>query len=121
MDISRGDIVSVDLEPRIGSETGKKRPCLVIQNNVINEHAPTTIIAVITSKRRLENKKKYPTHVWIDKGEGNLTQDSIIQCEQIRTIDKRRIIKKIGHLDDDFMQKVEEAIEIVLSMGTSKY
>ena len=121
MDISRGDIVSVDLEPIRGSETGKIRPCLVIQNDVINKHAPTTIIAVITSKRRLKNKKKYPTHVWIDKGEGNLTQDSIIQCEQIRTIDKRRIIKKIGHLDDDFMQKVEEAIKIVLSMGNYQF
>lgn len=121
MDISRGDIVYVDLEPRIGSETGKRRPCLVIQNNVINEYAPTIIIVVITSKRRLEHKKEYPTHVWIDKGEGNLTLDSIIQCEQIRTIDRRRIIKKIGHLDDDFMQKVEEAVKIVLSMGNYKY
>ena len=121
MDISRGDIIYVDLEPRIGSETGKIRPCLVIQNNVINEHAPTTIIVVITSKRRLENKKKYPTHVWIEKGEGNLTLDSIVQCEQIRTIDKRRIKSKIGHLDDDFMQKVEEAVKIVLSMGNYKY
>lgn len=121
MDILRGDIAYVDLEPKIGSETGKRRPCLVIQNDIINKHAPTTIIVVITSKRRLEHKKKYPTHVWIDKGEGNLTIDSIIQCEQIRTIDKRRAIKIIGHLDDDFMQKVEEAVKIVLSMGKYKF
>lgn len=117
MDIRRGDIVYIDLEPIKGSETGKRRPCLVIQNDVNNEYAPTTIIAVITSRRRLEKKKKYPTHVWINKGEGGLTKDSIIQCEQIRTVDKGRIIKKIGHLDDDFMQKVEEAISIILSMG----
>ncbi|HEC93176.1 MAG TPA: type II toxin-antitoxin system PemK/MazF family toxin [Candidatus Atribacteria bacterium] len=121
MDISRGDIIYVDLEPRIGSETGKRRPCLVIQNNVINKHAPTTVIVVITSKRRLEHKKKYPTHVWIDKGVGNLKTDSIIQCEQIRTIDKRRIKSKISHLDDDFMQKVEEAVKIVLSIGKYKF
>lgn len=121
MDIARGDIVYVNLEPKIGSETGKRRPCLVIQNDVINEHAPTTVIVVITSKRRLGYKKKYPTHVWIDEGEGNLTQDSIIQCEQIRTIDKRRIDRVMGHLDDDFMQKVEEAVKIVLSMGNYKY
>lgn len=120
MDILRGDIVYVDLEPRRGSETGKRRPCLVIQNDVNNKYAPTTIILVITSRRRLENKKKYPTHVWIDKGKGGLKKDSIIQCEQIRTIDKKRIIKKIGHLDDDFMQKVEEAIRIILSMGNYK-
>jgi len=120
MDIRRGDIVYVDLEPIKGSETGKKRPCLVIQNDVNNEYAPTTIIAVITSRRRLEKKKKYPTHVWINKGEGGLTIDSIIQCEQIRTVDKSRIIKKIGHLDDDFLEKVEEAIRIILSMGNYK-
>ena len=53
--------------------------------------------------------------------QGNLTIDSIIQCEQIRTIDKRRIINIIGHLDDDFMQKVEEAVKIVLSMGKYKF
>ncbi len=117
MDIRRGDIVYIDLEPIKGSETGKKRPCLVIQNDVNNEYAPTTIIAVITSRRRLEKKKKYPTHVWINKGEGGLTKDSIIQCEQLRTVDKGLIIKKIGHLDDDFIQKVEEAISIILSMG----
>lgn len=121
MDISRGDIVSVDLEPKIGSETGKTRPCLVIQNDINNIHAPTTIIVVITSRRRLENKRKYPTHVWIDKGEGNLTLDSVIQCEQIRTIDKRRIINKIGHLNDDFMKNIEEAIKIVLSIGDYKF
>lgn len=120
MEIFRGDVVYVNLEPKIGSETGKKRPCLIIQNNINNKYAPATIIAVITSKRRLENKKKYPTHVWINKGEGGLTIDSIIQCEQIRTIDKSRIIKKIGHLNDDFMQKVEEAIKIILSMGNYK-
>lgn len=117
MDIRRGDIVYVDLEPIRGSETGKKRPCLVIQNDVNNEYAPTTITAVITSRRRLEKKKKYPTHVWINKAKGGLKIDSIIQCEQLRTIDKGRIIKKIGHLNDDFMQKVEEAIRIILSMG----
>lgn len=96
MDIKRGDIVDVDLEPIKGSETGKKRPSLVIQNDVNNEYAPTTIVAVITSRRRLEKKKKYPTNVWIDKGKSGLTKDSIIQCEQIRTVDKSRIIKKLG-------------------------
>ena len=67
MDIRRGDIVYLDLEPIKGAKTGKKRPCLVIQNDVNNEYALTTIIAVITSRRRLEKKKKYPTHVWINK------------------------------------------------------
>lgn len=115
MDIFKGDVVSVDLEPIIGSETGKIRPCLIVQNNINNEHSPTTIIVVITGRGRF--KKKYPTHVWIDKGEGGLTKDSVIQCEQIRTIDKRRITKKLGSVNNDCLQKVEEAIKITLALG----
>jgi len=115
MDIFKGDVVSVDLEPIIGSETGKIRPCLIVQNNINNEHSPTTIIVVITGRDRF--KKKYPTHVWIDKGEGGLTKDSVIQCEQIRTIDKRRITKKLGSVNNDCLQKVEEAIKITLALG----
>jgi mRNA interferase MazF len=115
MDIFKGDVVSVDLEPIIGSETGKIRPCLIVQNNINNEHSPTTIIVVITGRDRF--KKKYPTHVWIDKGEGGLTKDSVIQCEQIRTIDKRRITIKLGSVNNDCLQKVEEAIKITLALG----
>jgi len=115
MDIFKGDVVSVDLEPIGGSETGKIRPCLIVQNNINNEHSPTTIIVVITGSDRF--KKKYPTHVWIDKGEGGLTKDSVIQCEQIRTIDKRRITRKLGSVNKDCLQKVEEAIKISLAFG----
>jgi len=93
MDIFKGDVVYVNLEPIRGSETGKMRPCLIVQNNTNNEYSPTTIIIVITSRNRL--KKKYPTHVWIDKGEGGLTKDSVIQCEQIRTI---KLLKLRWHL-----------------------
>ena len=115
MDIFKGDIVYVDLEPIRGSETGKIRPCLIVQNNINNEHSPTTIIVVITGRDRF--KKKYPTHVWIDKGEGGLTKDSVIQCEQIRTIDKRRITRKLGSVDSNCLQEVEEAIKITLAFG----
>ncbi len=73
MDIFKGDVVYVNLDPTRGSETGKIRPCLVIQNNVLNSVSPTTIIAVITSRDRF--KKKYPSHVWINKGESGLTKD----------------------------------------------
>jgi mRNA interferase MazF len=105
MDIFRGDIVYVNLNPTEGSETGKIRPCLVIQNNVLNSASPTTIILVITSRDRF--KKKYPSHVWINKGESGFTQ--------IRTIDKSRIINKIGSIDNSYLKKVEEAIKITLS------
>ena len=115
MNIFKGDIVIVNLEPIKGSETGKTRPCLIVQNNIINEHSPTTIILVITSRSRI--KKKYPTHIWIDKGEGGLIKDSVIQCEQIRTIDKRRITKKLGSVSSDCLKKIENAIKITLAFG----
>jgi mRNA interferase MazF len=115
MNIIKGDIVFVNLEPIIGSETGKIRPCLIVQNNINNEYSPTTIIIVITGRDRF--KKKYPTHVWINKDEGGLTKDSVIQCEQIRTIDKRRITRKLGSVNSNCLQKVEEAIKITLAFG----
>lgn len=115
MNLFKGDIVYVNLNPIKGSETGKTRPCIIIQNNVINKNSPTTIVAIITGRDRL--KKKYPSHVWINKGDSGLTKDSTIQCEQIRTIDKRRILKKIGSVNKICLQKIEEAIKITLSFG----
>lgn len=116
---ARGDIVIVNLDPTIGSETNKIRPCLIVQNNISNEHSPTTIIVVITARDRF--KKKYPTHVWINKGEGGLDKDSVIQCEQIRTIDKRHITAKLGSINNNLLQKAEEAIKIVLSMEDNEF
>lgn len=115
MDLYRGDVVYVNLDPTQGSETGKTRPCIIIQNNVLNKNAPTIIVAVITGRDRL--KKKYPSHVWINKDNSGLTKDSTIQCEQIRTIDKSRIFKKIGSVNHDCLRKIEEAIKITLSFG----
>jgi len=115
MDLFRGDIVYVNLNPIKGSETGKIRPCIIIQNNIINKNSPTTIVAIITGRDRL--KKKYPSHIWINKSEGGLTKDSTIQCEQIRTVDKSRISKKIGSVDNNCLKEIEEAIKITLSFG----
>jgi len=115
IEIIRGDLVYVNLEPIIGSETGKKRPCVIIQNNIGNKYSPVTIVAIITSQKEIS--KKYPVDVWIDKGEGELNYASIVQCDQIRTIDKRRIIKKIGHLSDSVIQEIDEAIKISLELN----
>lgn len=115
IEIIRGDLVYVNLEPIIGSETGKKRPCIIIQNNIGNKYSPVTIVAIITSQKEIS--KKYPVDVWIDKGEGELNYASIVQCDQIRTIDKRRIIKKIGHLSDSVIQEIDEAIKISLELN----
>lgn len=107
--IKRGDIYYADLSPVIGSEQGGIRPVLIIQNDVGNKYSPTVIAAAITSQI---NKAKLPTHIEISAQEYGLLKDSVILLEQIRTIDKRRLREKIGRLDDELMEKVNEAISI---------
>lgn len=109
MVIKRGDIYYADLSPVIGSEQGGVRPVLIVQNDVGNKYSPTVIAAAITSQI---NKAKLPTHIEISSQEYGLQKDSVILLEQIRTIDKKRLREKIGHLDDDLMDKVNEAISI---------
>ncbi|MBN2408427.1 MAG: type II toxin-antitoxin system PemK/MazF family toxin [Candidatus Aminicenantes bacterium] len=113
-DLMRGDVVRVNLNPTIGSETGKVRPCVIIQNDVGNKYSPVTIVAVITSQKRLS--KKYPVDVWVRKGEGGLDIPSIILGDQIRTVDKRRIVQKLGRMSDPIMEEVDKAIKISLAL-----
>lgn len=112
MIIRRGDVFYADLSPVIGSEQGGVRPVLIIQNDIGNKYSPTVIVAAITSQI---NKAKLPTHVEISGAEIGLSKDSVILLEQVRTIDKKRLREKIGHLENDIMEKVNEAIQI--SMG----
>lgn len=107
MIVRRGDIFYADLSPVIGSEQGGVRPVLVVQNDVGNKYSPTIIVAAITSQI---NKAKLPTHVEICCSEYGLTKDSVVLLEQIRTIDKKRLREKIGHSDDEMMNKVNEAL-----------
>lgn len=111
--LSRGDIVIVNLEPIKGSEQGGTRPCLIIQNDISNKHSPITIIAAITSK---EFSKNYPTNVFLSKTDSKLDKDSTILLNQIRTIDKRRIIKKVSSLNNFILNKVNLALKISLGL-----
>lgn len=114
MEIKRGDILLVNFEPVKGSEQGGIRPCLVIQNDVSNKFSPVIIVAAITSK---VPEKEYPTNVKISKGESRLNNNSTIMLNQIRSIDKLRIIKKISSLDFYSMNKVDLAIKISLDLN----
>lgn len=109
MVVKRGDIYYADLSPVVGSEQGGIRPVLIIQNDVGNKYSPTVIATAITSQI---NKAKMPTHIELDANEYGLSRDSVVLAEQIRTIDKRRLKEKIGHLDGELMTKVNEALEI---------
>jgi mRNA interferase MazF len=112
--LERGDVVLVNLDPAKGAEKRKARSCLIIQNDTGNQFSPLTIIAVVTSQKEID--RKYPTDVWIKKNEGGLGIPSIVQCDQIRTIDKSRIIKKFGCLNASIMDEVNEAIKISLDL-----
>ena len=109
MIVKRGDIYYADLSPVVGSEQGGVRPVLIIQNDIGNKYSPTVIATAITSQI---NKAKMPTHIELDANEYGLSKDSVVLAEQIRTIDKRRLKEKIGHIDDKLMTRVNEALEI---------
>ncbi|WP_251860787.1 type II toxin-antitoxin system PemK/MazF family toxin [Clostridium sp. Marseille-Q2269] len=112
--VKRGDIFYADLSPVVGSEQGGIRPVIVIQNNVGNKYSPTVIIAAITSQI---NKAKLPTHVEISSEDYGLNKDSVVLLEQIRTLDKRRLKEKIGHMTDEDMKKVDAAILVSVALN----
>jgi mRNA interferase MazF len=114
--VKRGDIFYGDLSPVIGSEQGGTRPVLVIQNDIGNKYSPTVIVAAITSQI---NKAKLPTHVELEAENYGITKDSVILLEQIRTIDKKRLKEKIGHLSDELMKQADTALQI--SFGLIEY
>ena len=109
MNIKRGDIYYADLSPVVGSEQGGIRPVLIVQNDIGNRYSPTVIAAAITSRM---GKTKLPTHIDIYADEVGLAKDSVILLEQIRTLDKRRLREKMGHLDTSAMEKVNSAISV---------
>jgi mRNA interferase MazF len=115
VEIRRGDIFYADLSPVVGSEQGGVRPVLVVQNDVGNKYSPTIIVSAITSRL---SKTKLPTHIEIPGEMYGLNKDSVILLEQVRTIDKIRLREKTGHLDENFMAKVNEALNTSFGLET---
>ena len=111
--IKRGEIYFAQLNPVVGSEQGGVRPVLVVQNDIGNQYSPTTIILAITSQI---NKAKLPTHVELKADLYGLERDSVILTEQIRTIDKTRLKQRIAVLNEETMQKVDQALLISLEL-----
>ncbi|MBQ8742861.1 MAG: type II toxin-antitoxin system PemK/MazF family toxin [Clostridia bacterium] len=122
MTVKRGDIYYADLSPVVGSEQGGLRPVLIIQNDVGNKYSPTVIAAAITSR---QGKTRLPTHIDVCRSETGyegsvgLSRNSVVLLEQIRTLDKRRLKEKMGHLDDLAMKRVNDAISISFGLSES--
>lgn len=113
-DVRRGDIYYADLSPVVGSEQGGLRPVLIIQNDVGNKYSPTVIAAAITSRM---SKTRLPTHIDIYADRAGLAKDSVVLLEQIRTLDKKRLKERMGHLDDGVMREVNSAIAVSFGIG----
>src|SRR3989338_7738676 len=96
----RGEVYLVNFDPSIGAEIKKTRPALIIQNDVANEHSPVTIVAAITSA---VVGKSYPTEISLKLGEGGLDRSSVVLLNQLRTIDRSRLVKKLGAVDADVL------------------
>ncbi len=107
MKIKRGDVVLVDLRGRRGFEQQGIRPCVVIQNDIGNKYANTTIIAPITTT----NRNQMPTHVIIQ-----LDEESVVICEQLVTVDESRLMSKLSRLSEKDMKEIDKAIMISLGV-----
>lgn len=115
--LTRGDVYYADLSPVVGCEQNGFRPVLIVQNDVGNYHSPTTIILPITTK---SEHGHIPTHIPISQEDKSFEAGSIILAEQIRTIDKSRLHKKVCHIDQDLLDRVDRALKISLGLCGSK-
>ncbi len=107
----RGEVWVVNWNPARGSEQAGRRPALIIQNNIGNKKAPTTIVAAISSTVKI-----YPMNVEVQPPEGGLEQSSIVKTSQILTVSKKRLEKRIGKLSNELMDEVDSAIKLSLSV-----
>lgn len=111
--MKRGDIYMAKLDPVVGSEQGGTRPVVIIQNDMGNLHSPTVIAVPLTGST---SKPVIPTHVHIPRGEGGLWRESTVLCEQVRTLEKTRLRRRLGALGGESMRQVERALGISLDM-----
>ena len=113
MNIKRGEIYLASLDPVVGRGISKTRPVVIVSNDKNNEFSGTVTILPITSKNL---RKVYPFEIFLSKGAGNLPKNSKVKADQIRTLDKARIVALIGKLEEEKMVEIENAIRIHLAI-----
>ena len=111
----RGEVYLVNFDPVIGAEIRKTRPALILQNDIANRHSPLTIVSAITSQFE---EPLYPTEVLLKAGEGGTSKDSVILLNQIRSVDKRRLVRRLGTLSPESIQRVHRSLQISLGLVT---
>jgi mRNA interferase MazF len=111
----RGQIVEVDLDPVVGHEQGRLRPCVVVQNDVSNRFGSTTIVVPVTDAKNFAHRS--PIYVLAPRGDGGLKKDSLVLCDQIRTVDQQRFGRFFGILSPETMAAVDRALLISLGLA----
>ncbi len=111
----RGDVYLVNFDPTLGAEIRKTRPALILQNDIANRHSPITIVAALSSQF---DEPLYPTEVLVPTGGGGLQADSVVLLNQIRSMDKRRLIRRLGRLAPATMERVDRALTLSLGLIT---
>mgnify|MGYP001040630860 FL=1 len=114
MNIKRGEIYLATLDPVVGKEISKTRPVVVISNDKNNEFSATVTVLPLTSRSL---QKIYPFEVFLPKGAGNLPKDSKVKADQIRTLDKSRLLTLIGKLEGEEIIQIEKAMKIHLELS----
>jgi mRNA interferase MazF len=114
MNIKRGEIYLASLDPVMGQEISKTRPVVIVSNDKNNEFSGTITILPITSQNL---QSVYPFEVFLLRGNANLPKDSKAKADQIRTLDKSRLIKNIGSLDSKDLDTIDKAIKIHLALS----
>ncbi|MGA3287509.1 MAG: type II toxin-antitoxin system PemK/MazF family toxin [Bacteroidota bacterium] len=111
--VQRGEVYMVKPDPSIGKEQKNKRPCVVVSSNIVNSTAGLIVVCPVTEGLGLQADI---IHISLNKGEGGLTKDSIILCDQIKAVDETRIIEKLGNLSGGIMQKIDTALCDILNL-----
>lgn len=115
-EVRRGDVVLVNLDLVVGREIGRRRPAMVVQNDVGNEHSPTVIVATVTSWTK--RKERFPVCVTVPTGAGGLDRRSIVNAAQVRTVDRVRLVgPPLGRLPTAVMREVDEALRVSLALS----
>ncbi|MEO8794448.1 MAG: type II toxin-antitoxin system PemK/MazF family toxin [Daejeonella sp.] len=114
MQINQYEIWIADLNPQIGTEPGKTRPVVIVQTDLLNKipHPSTLVCPITTNVQRASDILR----IYLEKGTGNVLENCDIMIDQIRAIDNKRLIKKIGNLPAELHQKIKENIAIVLDL-----
>ena len=109
----RGEVYLVNFDPVVGAEIRKTRPALVLQNNIANRYSPLTIVCAITSQYEFP---LYPVEVELKSGDGGTAKDSVVLLNQIRSVDKTRLVRRLGAIHPETMRRVERALQISLGL-----